>query len=37
MARLLGYPPGDAAQALEQAWRRAGRRARTIMEPLFYG
>jgi glutamate-ammonia-ligase adenylyltransferase len=37
VARLLGYPPGDAAQALEQAWRRAGRRARTIMEPLFYG
>ena len=37
VARLLGYPPGDAAQALEQAWRRAGRRARSIMEPLFYG
>ncbi len=37
VARLLGYPPGDAAQALEQAWRRAGRRARAIMEPLFYG
>ena len=37
VARLLGYAPGDAAQALEQAWRRAGRRARAIMEPLFYG
>jgi glutamate-ammonia-ligase adenylyltransferase len=37
VARLLGYPPGDAAQALEQDWRRAGRRARTVMEPLFYG
>jgi glutamate-ammonia-ligase adenylyltransferase len=37
VARLLGYPPGDAAQALEQAWRRAGRRARSIMERLFYG
>ena len=23
VARLLGYPPGDAAQALEQDWRRA--------------
>ncbi len=37
VARLLGYPPGDAAQALEQDYRRAARRARTIMEPLFYG
>ena len=37
VARLLGYPPGDAAQALEQAWRRACCCARTIMEPLFYG
>ena len=30
-------PPGDAAQALEQDYRRAARRARTVMEPLFYG
>jgi glutamate-ammonia-ligase adenylyltransferase len=37
VARLLGYPPGDAAQALEQDYRRAGRRARAVMEPLFYG
>jgi [glutamine synthetase] adenylyltransferase / [glutamine synthetase]-adenylyl-L-tyrosine phosphorylase len=37
VARLLGYPPGDAAQVLEQDWRRAARRARTVMEPLFYG
>ena len=37
VARLLGYPPGDAAQALEQDYRRAARRARTLMEPLFYG
>ena len=37
VARLLGYPPGDAAQALEQSYRRAARRARTVMEPLFYG
>ncbi len=37
VARLLGYPPGDAGQALEQDYRRAARRARTVMEPLFYG
>ena len=37
VARLLGYPPGDAAQALEQDYRRAARRARAIMDPLFYG
>ncbi len=37
VARLLAYPPGDAAQALEQDYRRAARRARTVMEPLFYG
>jgi glutamate-ammonia-ligase adenylyltransferase len=37
VARLLGYPPGDATQALEQDYRRAARRARTVMEPLFYG
>ena len=37
VARLLGYPPGDAAQALEQDYRRATRRARAVMEPVFYG
>jgi [glutamine synthetase] adenylyltransferase / [glutamine synthetase]-adenylyl-L-tyrosine phosphorylase len=37
VARLLGYPPGDAAQALEQDYRRAARRARAVMESLFYG
>ncbi len=37
VARLLGYPPGDAAQALEQDYRRAARRARAAMEPIFYG
>jgi glutamate-ammonia-ligase adenylyltransferase len=42
VARLLGYAPGtrlaeDAAQALEQDYRRAARRARAVMEPLFYG
>ncbi|HEX5288973.1 MAG TPA: bifunctional glutamine-synthetase adenylyltransferase/deadenyltransferase, partial [Streptosporangiaceae bacterium] len=36
VARLLGYPPGDAAQALEQDYRRAARHARTVMERLFY-
>ncbi|HLI40460.1 MAG TPA: bifunctional [glutamine synthetase] adenylyltransferase/[glutamine synthetase]-adenylyl-L-tyrosine phosphorylase, partial [Streptosporangiaceae bacterium] len=37
VARLLGYPPGDAGQALRQDYRRAARRARAVMEPLFYG
>jgi [glutamine synthetase] adenylyltransferase / [glutamine synthetase]-adenylyl-L-tyrosine phosphorylase len=37
VARLLGYPPGGAAQALQQDYRRAARRARAAMEPLFYG
>jgi glutamate-ammonia-ligase adenylyltransferase len=37
VGRLLGYPPGDAGQGLEQDWRRAARRARAVMEPLFYG
>jgi [glutamine synthetase] adenylyltransferase / [glutamine synthetase]-adenylyl-L-tyrosine phosphorylase len=37
VARLLGYPPGDAGQDLEQDYRRAARRARTVMERLFYG
>jgi glutamate-ammonia-ligase adenylyltransferase len=37
VARLLGYPPGDAGQSLEEDYRRAARRARTVMEPLFYG
>jgi glutamate-ammonia-ligase adenylyltransferase len=36
VARLLGYPPGDAGQALEQDYRRAARRARAVMERLFY-
>jgi glutamate-ammonia-ligase adenylyltransferase len=37
VARLLGYPPGDAAQALEQDYRRAARHSRAVMERLFYG
>ncbi len=36
VARLLGYPTGDAAQALEQDYRRAARHARAVMERLFY-
>jgi len=36
VARLLGYPP-DAAQDLVQDWRRAARRARAVMERVFYG
>jgi len=36
VARLLGYLPGDAAQALEQDYRRAARHARAVMERLFY-
>ncbi len=36
VARLLGYPP-DATQDLVQDHRRASRRARAVMERLFYG
>ncbi len=36
VARLLGYPP-DASQDLVQDYRRAARRARAVMERLFYG
>lgn len=35
-ARLLGYPP-DESQQLLQDWRRASRRARAVMERVFYG
>jgi [glutamine synthetase] adenylyltransferase / [glutamine synthetase]-adenylyl-L-tyrosine phosphorylase len=35
-ARVLGYPP-DGAQDLVQDWRRAARRARVVMERVFYG
>jgi len=35
VALVLGYPPGDAQQ-LEQDYRRAARRARAVMERLFY-
>ncbi len=36
VARLLGYPP-DETQDLIQDHRRGARRARTVMERLFYG
>jgi glutamate-ammonia-ligase adenylyltransferase len=36
VASLLGYRAG-ASQDLEQDYRRAARRARTVMERLFYG
>ncbi len=35
-ARLLGYPP-DGSQDLVQDWRRSARRARAVMERVFYG
>ncbi len=35
-ARLLGYPP-DESQQLVEDWRRAARRARAVMERVFYG
>jgi len=33
---VLGYPPGSA-QDLVQDYRQAARRARGVMEALFYG
>jgi [glutamine synthetase] adenylyltransferase / [glutamine synthetase]-adenylyl-L-tyrosine phosphorylase len=35
-ARLLGYPP-DSSQDLIQDWRKAARRARAVMDRVFYG
>ena len=35
-ARLLGYPV-DESQQLVQDWRKAARRARAVMERVFYG
>ncbi len=35
-AMLLGYP-AELAQDLVQDWRRAARRARAVMERVFYG
>ncbi len=36
VARVLGYPP-DASQDLVEDYRRTARRARAVMERLFYG
>jgi glutamate-ammonia-ligase adenylyltransferase len=36
VARILGYGPGEG-QALVEDYRRAGRRARQVMDRLFYG
>jgi [glutamine synthetase] adenylyltransferase / [glutamine synthetase]-adenylyl-L-tyrosine phosphorylase len=35
-ARILGYPP-DGGQGLLEDYRRTARRARSVMERLFYG
>ncbi|MBB0228174.1 bifunctional [glutamine synthetase] adenylyltransferase/[glutamine synthetase]-adenylyl-L-tyrosine phosphorylase [Streptomyces calidiresistens] len=36
VARYLGYPPGHAGELLDD-YRRTTRRARTVVEDLFYG
>jgi len=36
VARILGYPP-DTSQDLVEDYRRTARRARAVMERLFYG
>jgi glutamate-ammonia-ligase adenylyltransferase len=36
IARLVGYPPGSAA-ALDDDYQRVTRRARTVVERVFYG
>ncbi|UFU01669.1 bifunctional [glutamine synthetase] adenylyltransferase/[glutamine synthetase]-adenylyl-L-tyrosine phosphorylase [Ruania suaedae] len=36
VSRLLGYEPGHAVD-LEEDWLRAARRARAVMERVFYG
>ena len=36
LARMLGYPPAAGAD-LEEAYLRAGRRARAVVERVFYG
>jgi glutamate-ammonia-ligase adenylyltransferase len=36
VARVMGYDPGHP-NALEDDWRRAARRARAVMERVFYG
>ena len=36
LAHVLGYPPGDPERLVED-YRRTTRRARLVMERLFYG
>ncbi|KGM14031.1 bifunctional [glutamine synthetase] adenylyltransferase/[glutamine synthetase]-adenylyl-L-tyrosine phosphorylase [Cellulomonas bogoriensis] len=36
LARLLGYPPGSGGE-LEETYLRTGRRARAVVERVFYG
>ncbi|MDO8120289.1 bifunctional [glutamine synthetase] adenylyltransferase/[glutamine synthetase]-adenylyl-L-tyrosine phosphorylase [Isoptericola sp. b490] len=36
LARLLGYPPGSGSE-LEETYLRLGRRARAVVERVFYG
>jgi glutamate-ammonia-ligase adenylyltransferase len=36
VARIVGYPPGSAAE-LEEDHQRATRRARAVVERIFYG
>lgn len=36
LARMLGLPPGSGAE-LEETYLRTGRRARAVMERVFYG
>ncbi len=37
MARVLGYPPGSDPGQLVDDYRRAARRARRVVEAVFYG
>ncbi|HEX6451050.1 MAG TPA: bifunctional glutamine-synthetase adenylyltransferase/deadenyltransferase, partial [Trebonia sp.] len=37
VARLMNFGGESPAQSLEQEYRRTARRARTVMERLFYG
>jgi glutamate-ammonia-ligase adenylyltransferase len=36
VARLVGYPPGSAAR-LDEDYQRTTRRARSVVERVFYG
>jgi glutamate-ammonia-ligase adenylyltransferase len=37
VARVLGYPPGSDPGQLVDDYRRAARRARRVVETVFYG